>query len=74
MPEGATTAQSYSAPITRQQTPRLFERISTPPPSLPSLEASEAFEHRTSTPEPIKVTRAKKKRSDAGKKHTPKPE
>jgi len=75
MPEGATPTppQSHSAPITRQQTPSLFERISTPPPVLPSFQQYEVPEDepRSSTPEPIKVTRAKKKGTGT-KKRTPK--
>ncbi|KAI6037469.1 adaptin N terminal region-domain-containing protein [Pisolithus microcarpus] len=61
IPEGAmpATPQSRSAPITRQQTPSLFERILNPPPILPS------FQH---TPEPIKVTKAKRKGTGTGKK------
>ncbi|KIK25362.1 hypothetical protein PISMIDRAFT_677351 [Pisolithus microcarpus 441] len=61
IPEGAmpATPQSRSAPITRQQTPSLFERIWNPPPILPS------FQH---TPEPIKVTKAKRKGTGTGKK------
>ncbi|KAL4070486.1 adaptin N terminal region-domain-containing protein [Scleroderma citrinum] len=77
MPEGATSTppQSHSAPITRLQTPTLFERISTPPPVLPLFRQYEVpdDEVRSSTPEPIKVTRAKKKgTSTAKKKRTPK--
>lgn len=75
MPEGATPTppQSHSAPITRQQTPSLFERVSTPPPVLPSFQQYEVPEDepRSSTPEPIKVTRAKKK-GTGKKKRTPK--
>lgn len=76
MPEGATPIppQFHSAPITRQQTPSLFERISTPPPVLPSFQQYEVPEDepRSSTPEPIKVTRAKKKGTSNKKKRMPK--
>ncbi|KAG6334130.1 hypothetical protein ID866_4953 [Astraeus odoratus] len=72
MPSGAipTPPQSQSAPITRQQTPNLFERISTPPPILPSFQQYEVpdDEPRASTPKPIKVTRARKKGATTGKK------
>ncbi|KAI6133633.1 adaptin N terminal region-domain-containing protein [Pisolithus thermaeus] len=72
MPEGAmlTPPQSHSAPITRQQTPSLFERISTPPPILPSFQQYDVPESdvRASTPEPIKVTKAKRKGTSTGKK------
>ncbi|KAF9245651.1 adaptin N terminal region-domain-containing protein [Melanogaster broomeanus] len=73
MPEGvvSTPPRQESAPISRQQTPGLFDRISTPPPSLPSFQQYEVPEEdhtRTSTPEPIKVTRAKKKAASSAKK------
>ncbi|KAI6031280.1 adaptin N terminal region-domain-containing protein [Pisolithus microcarpus] len=72
MPEGAMSAtpQSHSAPISRQQTPSLFERISTPPPILPSFQQYDVPESdvRASTPEPIKVTKAKRKGTSTGKK------
>ncbi|KAI5998114.1 adaptin N terminal region-domain-containing protein [Pisolithus albus] len=72
MPEGAmpATPQSHSAPISRQQTPSLFERISTPPPILPSFQQYDVPESdvRASTPEPIKVTKAKRKGASTGKK------
>lgn len=75
MPEGAipTPPLSQSAPITRQQTPSLFERISTPPPILPSFQQYDVpgNDARASTPEPIKVTRVKRKGTGTGKKkHT----
>ncbi|KAH7886244.1 adaptin N terminal region-domain-containing protein [Phlebopus sp. FC_14] len=70
MPEGAVIAPQQSAPVSGQQTPSLFDRISTPPPSLPSFQTYEVPEDdvRTSTPEPIKVTRAKRKGPPTGKK------
>ncbi|KIJ66444.1 hypothetical protein HYDPIDRAFT_87029 [Hydnomerulius pinastri MD-312] len=73
MPVGAasTPTPQESAPVSRQQTPGLFDRISTPPPTLPSFQQYEVPDEdhtRTSTPEPIKVTRAKKKSTPAGKK------
>ncbi|KAI6025395.1 hypothetical protein BKA83DRAFT_4260632 [Pisolithus microcarpus] len=72
MPEGAMPAapQSHSAPITRQQTPSLFERISALPPILPSFQQYDVPESdvRASTPEPIKVTKAKRKGTGTGKK------
>ncbi|KIJ07920.1 hypothetical protein PAXINDRAFT_139610 [Paxillus involutus ATCC 200175] len=73
MPEGvvSTPPRQESAPVSRQQTPSLFDRISTPPPTLPSFyqyEVPEEDHTRTSTPEPIKVTRVKKKGTSSAKK------
>lgn len=72
MPEGAVSEppRQESAPASRQPTPGLFDRISTPPPTLPSFQQYEVPEEdaRASTPEPIKVTRAKKKGPSSTKK------
>ncbi|KIK97687.1 hypothetical protein PAXRUDRAFT_200770 [Paxillus rubicundulus Ve08.2h10] len=73
MPEGvvSTSPRQESAPVSRQQTPSLFERILTPPPTLPSFHQYEVPEEdhtRASTPEPIKVTRVKKKGPSSAKK------
>jgi AP-3 complex subunit delta-1 len=79
MPAGViiTPQSSTPMPSSRHQTPNLFDGTATPPPSLPSFQSYEVpdDELRTSTPEPIKVTRAKRKgTSTAKKKRTVKPE
>lgn len=80
MPEGIVPSElprQESAPVSRRQTPSLFDRISTPPPTLPSFHQYEVPDEdtRASTPEPIKVTRAKKKGpSSAKKKRTVNPD
>ncbi|KAG2050585.1 Adaptor protein complex AP-3 delta subunit [Suillus hirtellus] len=79
MPVGAVITSQPSAPVpsSRRQTPNLFDTTATPPPSLPSFQSYEVpdDELRTSTPEPIKVTRAKKKgTSTVKKKRTVKPD
>jgi AP-3 complex subunit delta-1 len=78
MPAGAVVMPQLltPAPSSRRQTPNLFDVTTTPPPPLPSFQSYEVpdDELRTSTPEPIKVTRAKKKgTSTAKKKRTVKP-
>jgi AP-3 complex subunit delta-1 len=79
MPAGVIITPQSSTPVpsSRHQTPNLFDGTATPPPSLPSFQSYEVpdDELRTSTPEPIKVTRAKRKgTSTAKKKRTVKPE
>lgn len=79
MPAGVVITSQPSTPVpsSRRQTPNLFDTTTTPPPSLPSFQSYEVpdDELRTSTPEPIKVTRAKKKgTSTVKKKRTVKPE
>ncbi|KAG1868262.1 adaptin N terminal region-domain-containing protein [Suillus subalutaceus] len=79
MPAGIVITPQPSTPVpsSRRQTPNLFDVTATPPPPLPSFQSYEVpdDELRTSTPEPIKVTRAKKKgTSTAKKKRTVKPE
>jgi AP-3 complex subunit delta-1 len=79
MPAGVIITPQSSTPVpsSRHQTPNLFDGTATPPPSLPSFQSYEVpdDELRTSTPEPIKVTRAKRKgTSTAKKKRTMKPE
>lgn len=80
MPDGVVSEpppRQASAPVSRQQTPSLFDRISTPPPTLPSFQQYEVPDEdaRASTPEPIKVTRARKKGpSSTKKKRTVNPE
>ena len=79
MPEGVVSEslRQESAPVPQQQTLGLFDRISTPPPTLPSFQQYEVpgEDTRASTPEPIKVTRAKKKGpSSTKKKRTVNPE
>lgn len=68
MPEGIVpeAPRQASAPASRG----LFDRISTPPPTLPSFQQYEVPDEdtRASTPEPIKVTRAKKKGPSSTKK------
>ncbi|RDB29294.1 AP-3 complex subunit delta-1 [Hypsizygus marmoreus] len=69
MPEGAIVTPRNSTPVSRQQTPIPSEsRVPTPPrlSSFPQYEVPDDDGLRTSTPEPIKVTRTKKK--GAGKK------
>jgi len=79
MPVGAviTPPSSTPAPSSRRATPNPFDLSATPPPSLPSFQSYEVpdDELRTGTPEPIKVTRAKKKGTGTTKKkRTVKPE
>ncbi|KAG2365496.1 adaptin N terminal region-domain-containing protein [Suillus spraguei] len=79
MPMGAVITPQPSTPVpsSRRQTPNLLDVATMPPPSLPSFQSYEVpdDELRTSTPEPIRVTRAKKKgTSTAKKKRTVKPE
>jgi len=78
MPLGAViTSRSTPLPPSRRSTPNPFDLSATPPPPLPSYQSYEVpdDELRTSTPEPIKVTRAKKKGTGtAKKKRTAKPE
>ncbi|TFK42007.1 Ap3d1 protein [Crucibulum laeve] len=63
MPEGAVPSRQSYTPISRQSTPVYSEN---PAPTLPQLSSFPAYEvpediaTRTSTPEPIKVTRSKK--------------
>ncbi|KAG9313936.1 adaptin N terminal region-domain-containing protein [Chiua virens] len=75
MPAGAVSEpiRQTSTPGSQQQTPGLFDRISTPPPTLPSFQQYEVPDEdtRASTPEPIKVTRAKKKGPSSTKKKRP---
>ncbi|KAI9570124.1 adaptin N terminal region-domain-containing protein [Boletus coccyginus] len=72
MPEGVVLEppRQESAPVSRQHTPSLFDRVSTPPPTLPSFQQYEVPDDdtRASTPEPIRVTRAKKKGPSSTKK------
>ncbi|KAF8131643.1 adaptin N terminal region-domain-containing protein [Boletus edulis] len=72
MPEGVVSEppREESAPAFRHPTPGLFDRISTPPPTLPSFHQYDVPDEdtRASTPEPIKVTRAKKKGPSSTKK------
>lgn len=79
MPVGAviTPPSSTPAPSSRRPTPNPFDLSATPPPSLPSYQSYEVPDNelRTGTPEPIKVTRAKKKGTGTTKKkRTVKPE
>lgn len=79
MPAGVVITSQPSTPVpsSRRQTPNLFDTTTTPPLSLPSFQSYEVpdDELRTSTPEPIKVTRAKKKgTSTVKKKRTVKPD
>lgn len=74
MPEGAVVTNQTSVPPSRQQTPVPLEKNSPAPSRLSSFPPYEVPEDitRTSAPDPIKVTRPKKK--GAGKKkRTPLP-
>jgi len=73
MPEGVVVSEGHrqeSAPASLPRSPGFFDRISTPPPTLPSFQQYEVADEdaRASTPEPIKVTRAKKKGPSSTKK------
>jgi len=73
MPEGVVVSEGHrqeSAPASLPRSPGFFDRISTPPPTLPSFQQYEVADEdaRASTPEPIKVTRAKKKGPSSAKK------
>ncbi|KAH0591305.1 AP-3 complex subunit delta-1 [Termitomyces sp. J132] len=72
MPKGAITPQPVLVPVSRQHTPIPRENhapVSTRPSPLPSYGIS-GEDVRTITPEPIKVTRSKKKGTEK-KKRTP---
>ncbi|KAG6889341.1 hypothetical protein C0995_001749 [Termitomyces sp. Mi166 len=72
MPEGAVISKPLSVPVSLQQTPIPGENpapISTRPSPFPLYEAP-GEDAQTSTPEPIKVTRSKKK-GTGKKKRTP---
>ncbi|KAG6812847.1 hypothetical protein H0H92_015945 [Tricholoma furcatifolium] len=72
MPEGAVPSRPASGPVSRQQTPVLGENHAPIPARLSSFQPYEGADAdvRTSTPEPIKVTRTKKK-GTGKKKRTP---